>query len=632
MRTSKNFFTTIMFTLVLGCFILGSCSQAPSSLPTSTPTQIPTRVPTQTATYVPLPELTLNPGDLYFSMDGQQSLIFTRNTTGKTREDFAMMLDWAKQGGTKLIRVHLTSGWWGDPWINKDGTVDEKWAQDWDWLFDQAQQRGIYVIPVFGVWYDWNNNNIPNLSGGLWQFNPLNHANSGPVKEPGELFQQDSTTQIMWLAWVKTLVERWQDRKIIFAWEIFSEINFGSGAPGEADSTGAVTGSAALYLVNQAVDILQRVDTFHRPLTLSLAGIPWTGQWENFYRLNAIDFIQTHPYDNMLDKGLLTSVRNLLAEYNKPLMIGETGLSTMDTQSNASRGIQHAIWAGVVSGAMNSRALWAQDGVAFYTAPDRAFAIQYMQLYATAEIPAVSFVNGVDFTGFKPLSATSTAMVWGAAVGNEDSVLGWYRDATCEPPDWKVQSIPAGQAVTITIPGTSPNWQVDFYDTKTGTTILSSTTFSRQGDTVTVTLPAFQDDIAFKMVAKAGATPSTTAATSTIPAPTTTNSIAGNWSGTFSNQAGTFSAQIELSLSSDCILNQVCGTFSVPVIPCSGNLVLQAINNQTFIFVEQNTTGGTSCKSGALEWLTLQDDGSLLYEFLFSPGAAVGSSGTLNRK
>ena len=56
--------------------------------------------------------------------------------------------------------------------------------------------------------------------------------------------------------------------------------------------------------------------------------------------------------------------------------------------------------------------------------------------------------------------------------------------------------------MTITVPGTVANWRVDFYDTKTGTKILSSASVTRQGNTVTISLPDFQDDIAFKLYAQ----------------------------------------------------------------------------------------------------------------------------------
>jgi hypothetical protein len=126
----------------------------------------------------------------------------------------------------------------------------------------------------------------------------------------------------------------------------------------------------------------------------------------------------------------------------------------------------------------------------------------FMQTYATAELPVAKFTAGVDFSGFEPLTSTSSSGVWGAAVGSDKSVLGWFRDATSEPPNWVVSPKVSEQTVTITVPGTVANWRVDFYDTKTGTKILSSASVTRQGNTVTISLPDFQDDIAFKLYAQ----------------------------------------------------------------------------------------------------------------------------------
>ena len=287
-------------------------------------------------------------------------------------------------------------------------------------------------------------------------------------------------------------------------------------------------------------------------------------------------------------------------------------------------GYSHAIWAGVVSGAANARALWSKMGGLFMTVIG-LWLWSIMEVDAVAELPAARFTEGVDFSGFKPLTSTSSPAVWGAAVGNESMVLGWFRDAASEPPDWTVQTIPAGQTVTITVPGTAANWQVDFYDTSTGTTILSSTSVTRQGSTVTVTLPEFQDDIAFKMMAGA----ETSVITPEVVG--NTNEIAGTWSGTISNNAGTFSTPLELSIQPDCEAGNVCGTFSAPQLPCTGELFLQEINGDTFIFIEQNTTGAASCIPGGYEYLQPLGDGTLFYKFSFTPNSSITSNGILHR-
>ena len=196
--------------------------------------------------------MALNPGENYFSIDGKPTFLLSRNITGKTRNDFDTLLDWAHQGGTRVIRVHLTHGWWRDPWINKDWSVNEKWAQNWDSFFDHAQADGIYIIPVFGVWADWNNGS-PDWGSPLWQYNPLNTANGGPVASPGDLFTSGSDTQKLWMEWVKTLVERWQGRENIAAWEIFSEIDIASGATGHKDAKGGVDEATGIDFTNTAI-------------------------------------------------------------------------------------------------------------------------------------------------------------------------------------------------------------------------------------------------------------------------------------------------------------------------------------------------------------------------------------------
>ena len=503
---SKTMNALIVMTVL--SILFSSCSPKPDSTPTLTAAPVtaaenivtPTSTIAPTSTGIPLLSLTLKPGDFYFSLDGTPGFILSRNPTGKTQADFDTVLDWAQQGGTRVIHVHLTHGWWGDPWINKDWSVNEKWARDWDGFFDQAQADGIYVIPVFGVWADWNNG-TPDWGSPFWQYNPTNQTNGGSLGSPAELFTSNSDTQQHWMDWVNALVERWQGRKNIAAWEIFSEINIASGAPGHTDSKGGVDEAAGVDFTNKAMDVIHAADAQHRPVTLSLAGVySPTDQWAEYYKLGSLDFIEIHPYNDRLDRELIKEVRDYRDKYKKPVMIAESGLWSMTHNANAQIGIEHAIWAGLVSGAMNGRGLWDNDGYSIYSISNRNDAIQFMQSYATTGLPVEKFTDGVDLSSFQPFTSTSTTAIWGAAIGNEKMVIGWYRDAASEPPDWKTRSNLSNQTVNITVPGSAADWQVAFYNTKTGTDIVSSAVVIRQGDKVTITLPDFTDNIAFKMV------------------------------------------------------------------------------------------------------------------------------------
>jgi hypothetical protein len=70
---------------------------------------------------------------------------------------------------------------------------------------------------------------------------------------------------------------------------------------------------------------------------------------------------------------------------------------------------------------------------------------------------------------------------------------------TVEPPLWRLQPVIAKQTVIITVPGSAPKWRVVFYSTGTGTDIVGSATVNREGNSLTITLPDFTDDIAFKL-------------------------------------------------------------------------------------------------------------------------------------
>ncbi len=465
----------------------------PSFTVAATQTGIPTQTQTLTPTVPALAKIELHKGDFYFTVNGRQSFLFSRNLAGYETGQYTQLLDLVNAGGSRLVRIQLDSMGTG---ITSTGAVDEAWVRKWEHVFDQAAAKGINVLPVFSGWFDWNNG-TPDYGYSTWKSNAFNAANGGPAANPGELFEAGSNTQKLWLQWMKTLVERWVGRENLAAWEIFSEVNIASGTT-EANGTA---------FIEQAAAIIRSVDVRGRPITASLADV---GEWPSFYRSDAIDFINYHPYpyNVNLDLGskVVKDVRALLDKYHKPVIIGESGLNTFppDSESgsgvlpNARLGLKHAVWAEMVSGAMNGRSLYWEDGFAIFF-PSLNW--EYLRKYADLERPAADFVRDVDFAGFRPLTVKLPpgTGVWGAAVGSENMVVGWFRDAQCEPPNWPLQGIIFGQTVSLVVPGSASQWKVDFYDTNTGLDIIGSTTTIRQGDSLIVLLPDFKDDIAFKM-------------------------------------------------------------------------------------------------------------------------------------
>lgn len=569
-------------------------------------------------TPVPPPAFALRQGNNYFSLEGTPRFIFSRNLAGITPADYYKLLDLAPRGGSILLRMGTDNGAMGGAFgygYTATGEIREDWTNNWEKFFDAAEAKGIYVLPTYTGWVNWNTSGY-----NAWDKNPFNSANGGSTTDPNEFFKKDSATQKLYLEWFRKVVIRWQKHKNIVAWEVITEVNNING----------ITEQEGVYLFEQLAKIARAADPQHRPIMASLADI---GEWPQFYSSQELDILDYHPYPYTaeLDLGnkLLMDVFRLRAKYHKPIIIGESGLNALMPDANkgsgklpnAKIGLRHAIWEEMVSGVMNGRALWWEDSYGVYFS---SLGWPYIEKYADLELPAARFVQGVDFTNFKPLRVTSTAQISGAAIGNEKMILGWFRDAKCEAPDFPLQQVITGQTVTLTVPGSTTEWKVDFYNTKTGMDIVGSSTITNQNGKVVVNLPDFNDDIAFKMTAVGG--------TVSTPVPvTTTDALAGEWSGTIANAAGTFSTQVKLEIQSGCQPGKVCGKFSAPQIPCSGQLFLQEVTDETFVFIEQNVTGAASCASGGYEYLQLLPDGSLAYKFAFTPGAVETSNGNLKR-
>ncbi len=125
----------------------------------------------------------------------------------------------------------------------------------------------------------------------------------------------------------------------------------------------------------------------------------------------------------------------------------------------------------------------------------------------------------------------------------------------------------------------------------------------------------------------------TATSASILPTPITsisTDSIAGNWMGSFQGDSDNFSAQILVSINENCEIKNICGTYSAPSLPCSGNLILTRIDNTTFVFVEQKTGGADWCGSGGLEYIELLPNKTLSWGYS-DPDESIKSKGILTK-
>ncbi len=618
MKTKSRFLYVIPIVVIAASLFFSGFTALPA---VSLPAEAPTTTPTPTITPVPLPDFYLQPGQYYFNEGSSPGLHYMRNIAAMFPEDYGTELDWAAYGGTHVIRFGLVSivGMGGFPYTNT-GELNEEVILNFENLLDDAEKHGIYVAFWMTGWGEWNTTGQNN-----WQNNPFNAVNGGPAKDHLDIFVSGSPANKMWLEFVRRLVTRWKDRKNILAWDVLGEGNIFQG----------LTEKQGIAFVEDVAKVIHEVDTHKRPITASLGDV---GTWPNFYKSPALDYIQTHPYPPNLDRAYIRLVREYIDRYHKPVQIGESGLNWekpdqgVSNTPNAHIGIEHAIWAGVVSGAFDGRALFWEDGFGVYF-PSMRF--NYLEQYAEVEIPAERFTSSVDFTDFKPVVAHFPvgSKVWGAAVGNDTRVIGWFRDAGSEPPNWKLQPKLTGQTITLDIPGEIKTWQVDFYDTKTGYPLPGSTLVNRLGKTVTVSLPDFTDDIAFKMNARESKLillPPTPAPEPTAIVLTATDQMAGKWVGTVYSYSSDFMAVLNLDIDSDCPLGAKCGKSRFNW--CSIDLILNRIDGDTLVFKEKRINSSPACAEGGTDTLRLRPDGTIQLDFVPGTSDLPAYSGLLHRR
>jgi len=426
------------------------------------------------------PRFELRHGENYFRVDGQPAFVLGRNPAGISPKAYDDHFRHAAMAGERFLRIHFTF----IPPQEKVGEIDAAMLGAWDRILDSAEKYGLAVLPVLGVWADWNDGSHGE-AWHAWDRNPYNARRGGPAQQPGELFD-DTACRRLWLERLESFVQQWSPRRAIVGWEIFSELDLVTGADD----------ARAVDFTERAAAVIRAADPWKRPITASQSG---TGEWPRLLHSPALDFVEIHPYaeyhGGRLDDLILTTVRDRLARYGKPVLIGESGLDsraprkTLDAAPRGDIGIRHAIWAAMVSGAMNGRALWWQDGY------DQFEKVDLCPQFEQASATAVAFARGVDFSGFKPVPCTLSPGLLGAMIGNDKTRVGWFRDAHCEPPDWPVKPV-TGQSVTFDSAGTE--WHAEFFDPATGKS-LGESPLPPSDSEARLPIPEFEGSIAVRL-------------------------------------------------------------------------------------------------------------------------------------
>lgn len=153
-------------------------------------------------------------------------------------------------------------------------------------------------------------------------------------------------------------------------------------------------------------------------------------------------------------------------------------------------------------------------------------------------------------------------------------------------------------------------------------------TVSGESAEFTVNIPIAVEQISSRDL---GCNTSSGSTESSTPNQNNTNSIAGNWAGTFIDDGASNQLKEEIEMFSGCTTNEVCGKLTLPELPCYADLKLLSVDNNTFMFEEINVSGADFCVPGGQYTIQLLSDGTISRRFKSSDGS-ISSQGTLTKQ
>ena len=163
----------------------------------------------------PAGRVEIRPGARYVTLGGETRFWLGGTPTAKDREGFRQDFKAAAAAGERLVRIHLHHG------LERPAlpamAPDEAWCREWDRIFEDAEARGLYVLPVLSGWAQWNDGSTGSRWH-AWDRNPYNQANGGPAAKPSDLYA-DTPCQRLYLDWLGRTVDRFRAHANIFAWE-----------------------------------------------------------------------------------------------------------------------------------------------------------------------------------------------------------------------------------------------------------------------------------------------------------------------------------------------------------------------------------------------------------------------------
>ena len=402
----------------------------------------------------------------------------------------------ASKAGVNVARVWMASWSLGIEWTDT-GLGDYTKRLDRAWILDQvfviAAKYNIGINLVF-----INHGAFSVTTNPEWYSNPYNSANGGPISNAGE-FATNETAWKFWERRLRYIVARYAAYPSLFTWEWWNEVNY---TP--------ITSDDLTSWIKKSNSVLDKWDPYNTLVTNSWSSGASLQNWDD------LDYAVTHVYDPSDPIKSLTVQADALRAVvpNKPILVGEMGSGsvTEDPFSDPTGlHLHNSQWAATFVGFAGPASYWWWDN---YIDPLGLWPHTTGITQLTKNLDIATMKQG-RISGI-PLSTTLT-------LSSDTTTIGWIRHnnfdrsaktqllleaaITALRTKKKIQTdfpVPVSNGGKLVIPVAKPGtYKVVYRNTFSGR-VISQQTVTAKSTSVSIKVPRFTGDLAFRIEAVLG--------------------------------------------------------------------------------------------------------------------------------
>jgi len=228
-----------------------------------------------------------------------------------------------------------------------------------DYVLSLAAEKGIAVMlcldyhGVFQVDPDmWGGNN-------WWPRHPYNVSTGGPCTTQNDFFTNADAASL-YRKRLRYLIGRYSAQPSLLSWQFFNEIN---------NVYRYLKPDDVVAWHDQMARWLKQTDPYAHPITTSFGSV---GEQAAMWKLDSLDYAQWHLYLNWAGRyrhpaaACADVSERFQRDYGKPLYLGEYGTDGRGWKTDADpyrRGLQQAVWGGVMTGTAGTAMPWWWEGM-----------------------------------------------------------------------------------------------------------------------------------------------------------------------------------------------------------------------------------------------------------------------------